>query len=578
MKTENLWIHLALAPLCIALYGCNSDSSTEGIPQLEAAIPASITSCATLATEFNYADTTIISAELIPAGDVEYDAGEIYPSPSHCLITGKMNERTGIGMDGDAEYAIGFEMRLPSDWNGRFYYQANGGLDGKVQKAVGRFLTSASKDSGALNKGFAVISSDTGHASATPMFGLDPQARLDYGYNAVAELTPMAKSLIETAYGKQPDRSYFGGCSNGGRHTMVAATRYADLYDGFLVGNPGFNLPKAAVSQLYGIQQYSSLVDIDVENVLASLQNGFTQEEFALVSSKVAQQCDALDGASDGMVQDTYGCQDAFDLDRDVPTCSADRDGTCLTAAQKSVMTNIMSGPRNSNTDAAIYSDFPYDAGMGTNDYYNWEFFMAMMRDPGAVAFIFSTAPTPYNGSTELGAYEFVMPFDMDTDVERIYAIDDTYTQSGMTFMTPPNPTDLTVLRDRGAKIMVVHGTSDAVFSPNDTVNWYKGLQNVNENQADEFARLYLVPGMNHCGKGLATDRFDMLDSLVAWVEQGQAPESINASVRSENTELPANWSKTRTRPLCPFPQVATYSGTGNMEDAVNFICVTPEQ
>jgi len=125
---------------------------------------------------------------------------------------------------------------------------------------------------------------------------------------------------------------------------------------------------------------------------------------------------------------------------------------------------------------------------------------------------------------------------------------------------------------------MVVHGTSDAVFSPNDTVNWYKGLQNVNENQADEFARLYLVPGMNHCGKGLATDRFDMLDSLVAWVEQGQAPESINASVRSENTELPANWSKTRTRPLCPFPQVATYSGTGNMEDAVNFICVTPEQ
>ncbi|WP_281047809.1 tannase/feruloyl esterase family alpha/beta hydrolase [Shewanella frigidimarina] len=154
-----------------------------------------------------------------------------------------MNERTGIGMGGDADYAIGFEMRLPSDWNGRFYFQANGGLDGSVQKAVGRFLKSASKDSGALKKGFAVISSDTGHASPAPLFGMDPQARLDYGYNAVAELTPMAKSLIETAYGKQPDRSYFGGCSNGGRHTMVAATRYADLYDGFLVGNPGFNLP-----------------------------------------------------------------------------------------------------------------------------------------------------------------------------------------------------------------------------------------------------------------------------------------------------------------------------------------------
>ncbi|MBB1425682.1 tannase/feruloyl esterase family alpha/beta hydrolase [Shewanella sp. SG44-2] len=576
MKTENLWVPLALAPLCIALYGCNSDSPTKTVPQLEAATPASIISCATLTTEFNYADTTITSAELIPAGDVEYAAGEIYPSPSHCLIKGLMNERTGIGMGGDADYAIGFEMRLPSDWNGRFYYQANGGLDGSVQKAVGRFLISESKDSGALNKGFAVISSDTGHASPAPLFGMDPQARLDYGYNAVAELTPMAKSLIETAYGKQPDRSYFGGCSNGGRHTMVAATRYADLYDGFLVGNPGFNLPKAAVSQVYGIQQYSSLVNVDADNVLTSLQSSFTQEEFALVSNKVAQQCDALDGASDGMVQDTYGCQDAFDLARDVPTCSADRDGTCLTAAQKSVMTNIMSGPHNSNTDEAIYSDFPYDAGMGTSDYYGWEFFMAMMRDPGALAFIFSTAPTPYD-SSELGSYEYVMSLDMDTDIERIYNINDTYTESGMEFMTPPNPTDLTILRDRGAKMMVVHGTSDAVFSPNDTVNWYKGLQDVNENQADEFARLYLVPGMNHCGNGLATDRFDMLDSLVEWVEQGQAPESIKAAVRSENTELPANWSKTRTRPLCPFPQVATYSGTGDMEEAINFTCVTPK-
>ena len=165
----------------------------------------------------------------------------------------------------------------------------------------------------------------------------------------------------------------------------------------------------------------------------------------------------------------------------------------------------------------------------------------------------------------------------MDTDVERIYNINDTYTESGMEFMTPPNPTDLTILRDRGAKMMVVHGTSDAVFSPNDTVNWYKGLQDVNENQADEFARLYLVPGMNHCGNGLATDRFDMLDSLVEWVEQGQAPESIKAAVRYENTELPDDWSKTRTRPLCPFPQVATYSGTGDMEEATNFTCVTPK-
>lgn len=582
MKMKTKWLPLIVTPLCITLYGCNSNSSEDKpLPILDAAIPASLSLCNDLAEQFNYSDTQLISAELMPEGVVTYSGNVedgnsvIYPTPAHCLITGAMNER--VSLIDDKSYKIGFEMRLPSDWNGRFYYQANGGLDGAVQKAVGRFMGSEDKTTSALNKGFAVISSDAGHQAPAPMFGLDPQARLDYGYNTVATLTPMAKSLIEKAYGKQPDRSYFGGCSNGGRHTMVASARFADMYDGFLVGNPGFNLPKAAISQLYGIQQYATLVDVDPENVLSSLQSSFAQQEFALISEKVVQQCDALDGASDGMVNDIIGCQDAFDLYRDVPTCAVERDGTCLTAAQKNVFNNIMSGPHNSQTNEAIYSDFPYDAGMGTNDYYGWEFFMAMMRDPGAVAFVFSTAPTPYNGSTEAGSFEYVNSFNMDTDVERIYAINETYTESAIDFMTPPDATDLSTLRNRGAKMMVVHGASDAVFSPADTINWYEGLQDANGRNADEFARLYLVPGMNHCGNGLATDRFDMLDKLVAWVEQGMQPQSVEASVRADNAELPSNWSPTRTRPLCPYPQVATYNGTGSIEDAASFSCVAPK-
>ena len=149
-------------------------------------------------------------------------------------------------------------MRLPNAWNGRFFYQANGGIDGSVGTATGSVNGGAGLTN-ALNMGFAVISSDAGHlGSQGPTFGLDPQARLDYGYQAVAALTPMAKSAIASAYGKGPDRSYFGGCSNGGRHTMVAATRYADQYDGFLVGNPGFRLPLAAIANMAAYRAYAT--------------------------------------------------------------------------------------------------------------------------------------------------------------------------------------------------------------------------------------------------------------------------------------------------------------------------------
>lgn len=580
MKKIKTLLPFVLTPLCLAIWGCNSNDTSDNtsetaLPVLGAATPGALNSCEDLVTQFVYDSTVITAAHTVEAGPVNYNATESYDAPAHCVVTGYMNERTGKGISGDTTYRIGFEMRLPMAWNGRFYYQANGGLDGSVATAVGRFMFSNDSDSSALTKGFAVISSDAGHPSPTPMFGLDPQARLDYGYNAVAQLTPMAKSLIKTAYGKQPDRSYFGGCSNGGRHTMVAATRYADLYDGFLVGDPGFNLPKSAVDQLYGIQQYASLVTVDPNNILASIQGAITKQEFGVVSKAVLRQCDALDGAADGMVNALDACQKAFDIERDVPTCSGDRDGTCLTEAQKTVLTNIMNGAHNSAGEA-IYSSFPYDAGMGTDNYFGWEYNMALTRDSGAVAYIFTTPPTML-GNTESDAYNFVKNFSMDTDAPKIFATDANFTESAIDFMTPPDPTDMGKLRDRGAKIMVVNGSSDPVFSVQDTINWYNGLEKANTNEADKFARLFLVPGMNHCGNGPATDNFDALEKLVTWVESGTAPEKIDAFVRPNNAELPADWSTQRSRPLCPYPQIAKYNGSGSIEDAASFTCSTPE-
>ncbi|MCK7631483.1 tannase/feruloyl esterase family alpha/beta hydrolase [Shewanella sp. JNE10-2] len=578
MKKKNLLLIPAVTISCFLFGGCgNNDNAEISIPQLTPAKTGTLNICNEIAAQYHFKNTVITDSKMIAAGNVEYNATESYRAPEHCLVKGYMNERIGTGIAGDTRYAIGFEMRLPTNWNGRFYYQANGGLDGSVAKAVGRLLFSGGPDSAALNEGFAVISSDMGHPAPTPHFGLDPQARQDYGYNAVAELTPMAKNLIEKAYGKQPDRSYFAGCSNGGRHTMVAASRYADMYDGFLVGNPGFNLPQSTVAQLYGIQEYSKLVEFDGADILATLQKAITPEEFSLVSQKVLEQCDALDGLNDGMIANTYACQKAFDLERDIPTCSNLRDNTCLTAKQKQVLGNIMAGPHNSKTGEAIYADFPYDAGIGAKDWANWEYSMALTRDSGAVGFIFSSPPTPFNGESEQSSLDFIKSFSMDDDAQRIYATDSIYAESGVDFMTPPHPTDLTTLKNRGAKMMIFHGTSDPVFSVNDTVNWYNDLGNANAGHAQTFARLFLIPGMNHCGKGPTTDKFNMVRALVDWVEKGVEPQSITAAVRAENTELPSDWSKSRTRVLCPYPQFAKYNGIGNIEDAANFTCVTPE-
>lgn len=578
METKNYLLIPAVAMSCFLFSGCgNNDNAETPLPQLAQATPATLNLCSEIASQYTFKNTVIANSQIIAAGNVQYNATESYRAPEHCLVTGYMNERMGTGIAGETRYAIGFEMRLPTNWNGRFYYQANGGLDGSVAKAVGRIVFSAGPDSAALNEGFAVISSDMGHPAPTPFFGLDPQARLDYGYNAVAELTPMAKGLIEKVYGKQPDRSYFAGCSNGGRHTMVAASRFADMYDGFLVGNPGFNLPKAAVAQMYGVQEYSKLVEFDGPDILATLQTAITPEEFTLVSQKVLEQCDALDGVSDGMIADTYSCQKTFDLERDIPTCSSGRDNTCLTAEQKQVLGNIMAGPHNSKTGEAIYTDFPYDAGIGASGWASWEYNMALNRDPGAVGFIFSSPPTPFNGATEQSSLEFVQSFSMDEDVQRIYATDSIYSESGIDFMTPPQPTDLSAIKNRGAKMMLFHGTSDPVFSANDTVNWYNELAEANAGHAETFARLFLIPGMNHCGSGPTTDKFNMIRALVDWVEKGVEPQNITASVRPENAELPSDWSKSRTRVLCPYPQFAKYNGIGNVEDAANFTCVSPK-
>jgi pimeloyl-ACP methyl ester carboxylesterase len=557
--------HLAAATAAVLLSACGgSHENTVQLPQLAAATGSSLNSCADLVTRIAFADTTITAANPIAAGALTV-AGK--PVAAHCQVTGQMSKRVSP-VDGKS-YAIGFEMRLPNNWNGRFFYQANGGVDGTVVPALGNMLGGSPLDN-AVNMGFAVISSDAGHGSPNPAFGIDPQARLDYGYQAVGKLTPMAKSVIQTAYGKGPDRSYFAGCSNGGRHAMVAAARYADHYDGFLVGDPGFRLPLAAIANIAGGKAYASLATTP-----GDLGTGFTAAERALVSKAVLGKCDALDGATDGLVQDTGACQAAFDLNRDVPTCTATRDGTCLSAAQKSTIGSLFAGA-TTETGTRIYTSFPYDAGLATADWASWKFSSPATRDAGAVALIWQVPPE--NPSTFDGL-AFVLNANLASMLAKVNATGAPYNETAMSFMTPPSPSNLATLKNRGAKMMVYHGTSDPIFSSDDTTAWYESLRAANGGDASNFSRFFRVPGMNHCSSGPATDQFDMLTPLVNWVEKGQAPDSVTASARGPgnsgavNADVPAAWSPSRTRPLCPYPKVAKYKGSGSIEDAASFSC-----
>jgi len=505
--------------------------------------------------------------------------------PNHCIVTGLANRRTGA--DGKS-YAIQFEMRLPAEWNGRFLHQVNGGNDGVVVPALGTRRDGLASDGTVpLARGFAVLSSDSGHSgsdaankalglAAGAAFGLDPQARRDYGYAADMTLSPVAKKMIALHYGRQPDRSYMAGCSNGGRHAMVAASRMPENYDGFLVGNPGFDLPRAAIQHAWDVQAFLK-ADPD-------LRKSITKEDAQLVASRITEACDTLDGAKDGLTSNLAACQKAFDLKNLV--CAPGQTGACLSQVKVDALKTSLAGPKNSKGEA-LYSDWPLDGGIGTGNWRAWKIESSIppwnnypiIATMGAASlnYIFSTPPVAVEGSNDK-LIDALKAYDFDKDAPKIFAKDGTFTESAMDFMAPPDVDDpkLTGLQTAGRKMLIYHGQADPVFSVNDTIRWYDRLNKNAQGHADGFVRLFTIPGGTHCGGGVALDKFDALTALAEWVEHGKAPERIIASVDPANKEIPATWSANRSRPLCSYPSYAAYSGSGDIEDAANFVCKAP--
>jgi poly(3-hydroxybutyrate) depolymerase len=544
----------ATGALALSLAGC----ATQQVATK--AESGTLAQCDSLKAAFTFANTEIDSAAPVAAGPIAPGGPA---AGAHCLVKGKMHKRKTAD---NKDYAIGFEMRLPNAWNGRFYYQGNGGLDGTVQPAQG--ATGGGPITGALAQGFAVLSADAGHTGAqTTQFGFDPQARLDYGYQAVGKLTPMGKALAKAAYGKAPGRSYIGGCSNGGRHAMVAAARYADMFDGYLVGAPGFNLPKAALANLWNAQEWAPLHTPGSTTeyqgrTFPDVGTALVGSERRLIAAAIINKCDALDGATDGIVNAVAQCQSTFNIDADVPSC-ADNKRTlqCLTPAQKATFKRTMGGHPE-------YARFWVDPGLAAPNWAQWKFVNSLALDPLAIGTLFRPMPA-------------MLPNALAHNIDYGYIQINQKAANGETamgYMTPPEPLKIAAkLNARGGKMMIYHGVSDGIFSAADTAKWLTDMKAADA-QTDNAAQLYLVPGMNHCSAGPATDQFDMLTPLVKWVEEGIVPTSVTASARGAgnaggvNADVPATWSATRTRPLCAFPKIATYV-SGDVEVAASFVC-----
>lgn len=543
---------LTLVVVSSLVAACGGDSDT----------PATL-ACTDLTTaKLNIANLQVASAVEVAA------SGAL---PAHCKVNGALNSRTGI--DGKP-YAIGFELRtpLPAAWNGKFFFQGGGGTNGFIVPATGNLLNAPSGT--ALERGYAVASTDGGHdtGQSDVSFGIDPQARSDYGYNAVGQVTTVAKRIVQARYGRLPARSYLLGCSNGGRDAMVASARFADQFDGYVAANPGFNLPKAAIAEQWDTQQFMSAATAG-----QLPKDAFPATAMNLVAQRVLAKCDALDGVADGMVNDRAACQAAFSIANDVPTCSGTPDASCLSAAQKTALQNVFGGARDS-ANRSLYASWPLDPGVSGQNWRFWKLDAGFAPLPfntligaGAMGYIFSTPPDA--PSLADGGLGYQLGFSMDTAAAKISATTATYKESALEFMTPPNPTQLTTLKARG-KLIVVHGTADPVFSPNDTIAWYDALKAADAGASD-YARLFLVPGMNHCAGGPATDRFDMLAALENWVEKGTAPDAVRATVNAADPDVvAAGWPATRSRPLCAYPKQAMLkNGATDTEEAASFEC-----
>jgi feruloyl esterase len=438
---------------------------------------------------------------------------------------------------------ISIEVSLPANWNRRLYMFGNGGYAGESLEAPGR----VAQRNTALGAGFAVTQTNTGHdAAKEPLatFTVHPQKLLDFSFRSLHVTAETAKRTAEAYYGRRPLRSYFNGCSTGGRQGLILAQRYPEDFDGIVVGAPVLNVVSG---RLRAISTFQALSKAPIP--IAKLK---------LLAERVYAQCDDKDGLKDGLIDDPRRCD--FRTSRDLPVCAGADEADCFTEAQAKVLDTIYSDLvlNGKRVAPGVPAGAEIAGPNGTSGWDGWilregQLSQSAVFAETALRYMVFPKPDP--------AYE-LSRFNLEQDAHRFDWI--------AKLMNSTDP-DMARFRDRGGKILMYFGWADPALNPLLAVEYYESVLARMGPSARDFFRLYMMPGVFHCGGGAGPACFDPLASVIQWVEQGKAPDPLVASQVHEGKTV-------RTRLLCPYPEVARRQGDGSIDEAGSFRCAGPQQ
>jgi pimeloyl-ACP methyl ester carboxylesterase len=474
--------------------------------------------CAELRGLTNY-DFSVERATLIPA---------TADAPARCRVTGLIQPE------------IQFEVNLPASWNRRFYMFGNGGYAGEPMEAgnrVGQRLT-------AIRRGFVVADTNTGHDAAAEPLGVFAQNRqklLDYAFRSLHTTAETGKRIAEAYFGARPSRAYFEGCSTGGRQALILAQRFPEDFDGIVAGAPVLN--------------FSGTMTAYIQTARAFAAAPVPYAKLSLLAARIYAQCDEKDGLKDGLIDDPRNCD--FRPARDLPACAAGADNAdCFTPAQigalEQVYGDVMSQGKR------IFPGWPVSAEIaGPNGRSGWDNWLVNETDRPTISVSFSESFFRYLAFPQKNPNYQFREFDFEKDPARLAWIHDV--------LDATDP-DLSRLQQRNGKVLMYFGWADAALNARMGVEYYESVLQKMGAGTKDFFRLFMVPGMFHCAGGVGCGSFDKLTPLMAWVETGVAPDRLPAAQIVNGKTL-------RTRPLCPYPQVARYNGGGSVDDAANFSC-----
>ncbi len=497
-------------------------------------------------TKLNLSDATVTSATSIPAG-------QFTPPGSPSSLETREFCRVIALAKPTGDSVINFEVWIPSaaEWNRDFEGVGNGGYNGAIQ--YGELVD-------ALKRGFAAASTDTGHVGADLAFAAGhPEKVVDWGYRAVHIMTESAKVIIRAYSGTLPKHSFFMGCSTGGHQALSEVQRFPADYDGVVAGDPGNNRVHLNVGFLWA---FAATHDASGNTILQT-------SKLPLVNRAALAACDAADGVTDGIISNLQSCH----FDPRVLLCKGEENDQCLTAPEVEAVGKVYAGPKNPRTGEQIIAGYSPGSESPVGDAWagGWKMYITDRKEPMRLDFwrYWAFDDPEWDWRT----------FDYDRGVA--------YADKKLAAVNATSP-NLNAFRSRGGKILMYSGWADPTGPPLDAVDYYKRVEQTTGGQqkTESFFRLFMVPGMAHCGGGPGPNLFggygppspsspeirtdsqhDVLSALVQWVEKGAAPDFIIASHVSDNRV-------DRTRPLCPYPKVARWSGSGSSDDAKNFTCV----